>query len=318
MEKPAEPRVEPSAALPVAPAARHSSVALQSRLRWRVYLLLSLGVVCLAFSPIFTRWATVPGPVSALYRMVIALVVLAVPFGGEVRRGRVPHSWQVWGIACLAGLFFALDLAIWNTSLFLTSAANSTLLDNDAPLLVGLGAFFLFRERLGRSYWFGLVLALAGMGIVVGQDVLAHPGFGLGDALALLAGACYGASMLVIQRVRAHLSALTTLYISSLTGLMVLLAYCLLARLPLWGFSVRVYLALLALGLVTQVIGWLAVNYALGHLPASVVSVTLIGQPVLAAMLAVPLLAEPLSSRQIVGGLVALLGIALVNRGFLR
>lgn len=314
MEMPPEPPTAPS----VADAVRTGDGALRPQLRLRVYLLLGLGVVCLAFSPIFTRWSTVPGPVSALYRMVIAMLALAVPFGGEARQGRVPHTWRVWGIACLAGFFFALDLAIWNTSLFLTTAANSTLLDNDAPIVVGLGAYFLFRERLGRSYWFGLVLALAGMGIVVGQDVQAHPGFGLGDALALVAGACYGASMLVIQRVRAHLSSLTTLYIGSITGFVVLLAYCLGTRLPLWGFSLRVYLALLALGLVTQVVGWLAVNYALGHLPASVVSVTLIGQPVLAAVLAVPLLGEPLGPRQIVGGIVVLLGIALVNRGFLR
>lgn len=284
----------------------------------RVYLALALGVLCLAFSPILTRWSAVPGPVSALYRMVIAMVVLAMPFGRSVRKMHAPVGWRPWLIAVAAGVFFALDLALWNTSLFHTTAANSTLLDNDAPILVGLGAIVLYAERPGRSYWLGLGLALLGMGVIVGEDMLAHPGFGAGDALALLAGAFYGASMLLTQRVRASLSALATLYVGSVTGFVLLLGYCIVTRTALVGFSLQSYLALLALGLVTQVVGWLAVNYALGHLPASVVSVTLIGQPVLAAVLAVPLLGEALGLRQVAGGLIALSGIYLVNRGFGR
>jgi drug/metabolite transporter (DMT)-like permease len=66
------------------------------------------------------------------------------------------------------------------------------------------------------------------------------------------------------------------------------------------------------------VVGWLAINYALGHLPASVVSVTLLGQPVLTAVFAVPLLGQALSQAQLLGGVVALAGIYLVNRGFAR
>jgi drug/metabolite transporter (DMT)-like permease len=86
----------------------------------------------------------------------------------------------------------------------------------------------------------------------------------------------------------------------------------------LWGFAPGTWLALLALALISQVAGWLAITYALGHLSASVVSPTLLAQPVLTALFAVPLLGEGLSPRQMLGGLVALAGIYLVNRGAMR
>ena len=70
----------------------------------------------------------------------------------------------------------------------------------------------------------------------------------------------------------------------------------------------------LATAIVSQMIGYLAISYALGHLPASVVSPTLVGQPVLTAILAIPLLGEIPSTTQWLGGAVALAGIYIVNQ----
>jgi drug/metabolite transporter (DMT)-like permease len=291
---------------------------LRSISRLRVYALLALGIVCIAFSAILTRWAGVPGTVSAWYRVAIATVALAPLFGRGVARGRVALPPRLWLLAAGAGVFFALDLALWNTSLFLTSAATSTLLGNDAPIIVGLGSLLLFRERLGSAFWVGLGVALAGMGVIAGREVLSGAQSGLGDLLAALAGASYGGYLLITGRIRARMDTLSTLWISGAAGSVLLLAVNLVAGRALWGFSTRAALALLALGLISQVGGWLAINEALGHLPAPVVSVTLLGQPVLTALLAVPLLGQPLGANQLLGGAVALAGIYLVNRGFAR
>jgi drug/metabolite transporter (DMT)-like permease len=283
--------------------------------RLRVYLTLAAGILCIAFSAIFTRWAQVPGTVSAFYRVAIAAVALAVPFARVTARRRVRVAWPVWLLAAGAGIFFALDLGLWNTSLFLTPAATATLLGNDAPIIVGLGALLLFRERLGWLYWVGLALALLGMLAIVGPDVLTRSSLGAGDLLALTAGAAYGAYLLATQRIRAHLDTLSSLWVAGVVGAVLLLIFDLITRQQLWGFSVRTYVVLLALGLIIQVGGWLAINYALGHLPASIVSVTLLAQPILTAIFAVPLLGETLSGAQIIGGALALSGIYLVNRG---
>ncbi len=228
------------------------------------------------------------------------------------------RSPRIWLLAVVAGVFFALDLAVWNSSLSLTSAANATLLGNDAPIFVGLGALLLFRERLRPIYWVGLVVALLGMSVIVGWDVLSHSTLGAGDLLALGAGVFYAAYMLTTQRIRAGMDTLSSLWIAGAAGVVLLLAYVLATGQPLYGFSAKTYLALLGLGLVSQVVGWLAINYALGHLPASVVSPTLLGQPIVTALLAVPLLSEALEPRVVAGGLVALVGIYIVNLGVAR
>src|SRR5690606_26445089 len=94
-------------------------------------------------------------------------------------------------------------------------------------------------------------------------------------------------------------------------------ALALVARLlgqPLTGYSPLTYLYLVLLGLVVQVGGQMGISYALGYLPASIVSPTLLMQPVLTALLAIPILGQPLSLVQIVGGTAVLMGIYIVHR----
>jgi drug/metabolite transporter (DMT)-like permease len=73
-------------------------------------------------------------------------------------------------------------------------------------------------------------------------------------------------------------------------------------------------LALIGLGLIPQFIGWLSINYAMGYLPATQVSVTLLGQPIVTAILGIIFLKEALSPADIIGGLMVLTGIYLVNQ----
>jgi drug/metabolite transporter (DMT)-like permease len=290
--------------------------------RARVYSVLALGIVCIALSAIFVKLAVgVPGTVSAFYRVAIAAVALAIPFArGQARKNRALGAqgrlgWRIWALAVVAGIFFALDLGFWNTSLGFTTAANATLLGNDAPLVVGLGALILFHERPRVSYWLGLVIALLGMSVIVGWDVISQSPLSAGDLLAMLAGVFYAGYLLATQRIRAKMDTLPSLWVASATGTVLLLAFILATGQALGGYSFNAYMALLGLGLISQLVGWLAINYALGHMPASVVSVTLLSQPILTALFAVPLLGESLETHQIAGGLIALGGIFLVNRG---
>ncbi|MGO8949855.1 MAG: DMT family transporter [Ktedonobacterales bacterium] len=293
-----------------------ASVVSASRLG--IYLALALGIICIALSAIFTRVAGVPGTVSAFYRVAIAAIALGLPFVRQAARRSYVPSMRVWGLAAVSGIFFATDLALWNTSLFQTSAANATLLANDAPILVGLGSLFFFHAKLRVPYWAGLVIGLLGMSIIVGGDIFSGSHTGAGDLLALTAGVAYAGYLLLMQRVRVHLDTLSSLWVPVMTGTLLLLALNLAMHQTLWGFSPHTYLALLGLGLISQVVGWLAINYALGHLPAALVSATLLGQPVLTAAFAVPFLGEALGPRQLLGGLIALFGIYLANRGFAR
>jgi drug/metabolite transporter (DMT)-like permease len=281
------------------------------------YLGLAFGIVGLGMSALFVRWAHAPGPVSGFYRVGIAAMLMALPAVGAARR----QSRQAGGIsrrhlllAMLAGLFFAGDLSTWNTSVLITNAANATLLGNTAPVWVSLGALILFKEKLGRVFWAGLALAMLGAVVILGGDFLVHPAIGRGDVLATIAGVFYGCFLLTTQHARAGLSSLLTWWVAACVSTTALLAISLLLGQPIFGYPASAYLSLVAAALVSQLGGYLSLNYALGHLPASVVSPTLLLQPVLTAVLAVPLLGEGISWGQVLGGVIVLVGIWIIHR----
>ncbi len=276
------------------------------------YLALAVGILSLTFSSLFIRWSQAPGPVVSFYRMAVAAVVLFPFFMLQPRVDRQAGAkWILLPI--LAGVFSGLDHATWGFSLALTNVANATLLNNIAPLWVALVAFFLWKERLGRRFWGGLALALAGAAFVLGSDFLRNPGTGTGDLLAAGSSIFYAGYFLFTQRSRVHLNTLTHLWLMVVAAGLVLVPVNVIAGFPLWGYGLPAILSFLGAALISQVIGYLSLGYALGVLPASLVAPTMILQPVLTAILAVPLAGEPLSWTQAAGGMTVLAGIYLVN-----
>jgi drug/metabolite transporter (DMT)-like permease len=283
------------------------------------YLALGITIVSLGFAAFFVRWANAPAPVMGFYRLGIATLILT-PFyvSHTLRTPRIPRAAPLrCGIVILpvmAGLGSALDHFAWNTSLKYTSAANATLLGNTSPLWVALVAWLLFRERTKGLFWLGLALTMGGAVAVLSNDFLHHPVIGWGDLLALSTGIFYAIFFLFSQRSRRHFDTLSHVWICSLSSTLALLFISLVTGSPLTGYSPFTYLMFLAAALLPQLIGYLAMGYALGHLPASIVSPTMLGQPVLTALLAIPLLGEALQPVQWIGGLVVITGIYLVHR----
>lgn len=274
---------------------------------------LVLAAVALSVSAIFVRWAAVPGVASAFWRMAIAASVMAWPARREVRVAR-PLSRRHLALAALAGLLFAGDLASWNTGVLVGSAANATLLANTSAIWVAVGSVAFLGERLRPAFWGGLALAMAGAAAIVLRDLGHQTPLAAGDLLGLLAGLFYGAFFLPSKLARARLGVLTAWWVAAVASAVSLLAASLTMGQPLWGYPLQSWGWVGATALVTQVGGYLAINYALGHLRASLVSPVLLLQPVLTALLAVPLLGEGLSPVQVGGGALVLVGIAVVKR----
>lgn len=268
----------------------------------------------LGLSAILIRLAGVPGIVAAFYRMSIAVLIVAPVFGVRARR-RGSRLLSMAGPALLGGALFAADLAAWSSGVVLSGATNPTLMANTAPVWVGLGAWLLFKERQPRRFWFGLMLAMSGAVLVLGLDSLESLDLGAGTLLGLLAGVFYGGYFLATERGRVRLDSISYFWLSGATASILLAGMAGVFGQPLTGYSNRSYLILTLLALGPQTLGWLAINFAQGHLPASVVSPTLLGQPVATAMLAGPILGETISALEAVGGLVVLMGVYLVHRG---
>ncbi len=280
--------------------------------RATAYLALIAGIVCIAWSAIFVRWTDIPGPASAFYRMLIPAVVLLPTFATGRNRERL--TGRSLAIIALGGLFFALDLALYNTSILRTSAANATLLGNNTPIVVGLLTWLLFRRRPQPAFWVGLLLAIGGSVVILWSDLARHAQFGVGDVMALGAAACFAVYLLATEEVRTTVSTFSFLRLAMIATTMVLL----ILNVAL-GISLRVphrhtWWALLGLGLVSQLGGYLALTYALGHLPATITSISLLAQGPLTAVMAAVLLGEPLTPAQLVGGTLVLSGVALAHR----
>lgn len=281
-----------------------------SKSHLRTYVVLGFGVVAIGFSGIFVRWANAPGAVTGFYRMAVAVIALTPLFLRQVRtHGRLPRREIL--IALAAGLFFAGDLIFWNTGIMISGATTPTLVANTSPLWVGLGAMLFFHEKLGRLFWGGLLVAMTGAAIVLGVDAMND--VGLGSFFGLLAGVFYSGYFLITQRSRQRLNALTSFWLAGVSATLLLLVASPLLGQPLTGYPLLTYLNFLALGLVVQVMGQLAISYALGFLPASIVSPTLLIQPVVTAILATYLLDEKLTILHLMGGAAVLGGIYIVH-----
>jgi drug/metabolite transporter (DMT)-like permease len=281
-----------------------------------------VAVLGISWSAILIRWAAVPGPSSAFYRVFIAALVLVPLWTASLatnsrrrqrlREGGVRTAW----LAVLGGAFFGLDLAFYNTAVMMTTATEATLFGNNAPLFVGLGTWLIFRRRPKRAYWAGLALAASGGAAVVIASVSRESGAGsvAGDFLALAASIFFAAYLLTTEHVREVLDTLSFSTLAIVGSVVTLQIVCLVLDVPLGGFSRSTWTALLGLGLVSQVAAYFALVHALGHLPATLTSVSLLAQVPLTALLAIPLLGEPLHATQAAGAALVLAGIYVVNR----
>jgi drug/metabolite transporter (DMT)-like permease len=129
-----------------------------------------------------------------------------------------------------------------------------------------------------------------------------------------MAAIFYGGYFLITQRGRESLDSLTYTWLTTASASVALLVLNVVLGHSLTGYPVFSWLNFLALGIVAQVLGWLAINYTQGYLPASVVAPTMLAQPVATAVLAVLLLGERLSLWQTLGGITVLTGVYIVHR----
>ena len=285
--------------------------------RFLPYIALAIGIIALSLSAMFVRWSEAPGPIVGFYRLLLSTIFLT-PFFLRQQKQLEPIDKKYLFFPLFAGIFTAFDFAFWNSSLKYTTAANATLLGNTSPLWVALFALFFFRERLRGIFWFGLVLALAGAALVMGSDFLTHPALGIGDLMASTAAIFYASYQLITQRGRRHIDPFRYMWLVGVSATIGMFVMNIVLGNSFTGYSTQTWVIFFITAVVSQMIGYLAITYALGHLPASVVSPTLIGQPILTTILAIPMLGEIPNAIQWIGGAIALAGIYIVNQSHLQ
>jgi drug/metabolite transporter (DMT)-like permease len=281
------------------------------------YIALGIGVISLSFSAMFVRWANAPGPVTAFYRLFFSIFLLLPFFLPRIKTNLSLRSqWVIFPL--LAGVFTACDLGLWTASLSYTTASNATLLGNTAPLWVALGTWLILKQSLTPAFWRGLAITLLGTALIMGTDFLLHPRFGMGDAMAVFTGVFYGGYFLFTEKSRTHFDPVSHIWLVGIGASISLFILNTVLGNPLTGYPTQTWVVFLITAIVSQVIGYVSLAYALGYLPASVVAPTVVLQPILTTLLAIPLLGEIPTIWQGIGGAIALVGIYVVNQAHQR
>ena len=274
----------------------------------RQFALLVLGVAAVSFSAVLFRLGDAPPFSVAFYRCVLAGAVLLPIALIRDRRAFSAFTRRSLGLSLLSGVFLALHFATWIPSLNLTTVAASTVLVTTSPLWVALLGRVI-GERMSPRAVAGVAVALAGTLVITGGGA----GVGLraagGDLLAL-GGALFAAAYVMAGRtLRRDLPVLPYVIVVYSTCAVCMAGAMAVSHEPFTGYSPRTWLLLAAMTAGPQLLGHTVFNLLLGHLPASVVTISIMAEPVGATVLALILLGEVPALVTLIGGAIVLAGV---------
>ncbi|MBI5935479.1 MAG: EamA family transporter [Chloroflexi bacterium] len=306
-------------------------------------LALLIAILAVSTASIFIRFAQADAPslVIAAVRLTFASVALA-PFALIQHRDEIRSlTRREWILAILSGLFLSVHFAAWITSLEFTTVVSSVALVSTGPLWVAILSPIFLKETPSRWVWIGMTFALLG-GTIVGlgdscaiaalsgvsvvnevegrfltcpplADLLAGSAF-WGNFLALLGAWTVAGYLMIGRTLRARISLVPYIFIVYGVAALALIVYMLAAKQTPFGYPPVTYLWLLCLALIPQLIGHSTYNWALRFMPASLVSVTTLGEPIGSAILAFFILGESPSAITLAGGALILVGIYLSTK----
>ena len=281
------------------------------------FIALIAGATGIGFAPILVRMSEVGPSATAFFRLLIALPLLWCWMHLDRRNSaaspRQPATRRDFLLLATAGLFFTGDLSIWHWSLQFTTVTNSTLLTNVAPIFVTIGARFMFAERITTSFVLGMALALVGAGMLVGTSYRLSTEHLWGDFLSIVAALFYAGYLLTLKQLRQNFTTPTIMAWSGLVSCAGFGIVAWLSRETMWPPSTKAWWVVAGLALVCHLGGQTLIAYGFGHLPASFSSVSLLWQPVVAALAAWAFLGERLGWLQTLGAVIVLAGIALAS-----
>ena len=298
------------ASVTVAPALSRAPAGAPVAAPIAAFVAVLVANVALAFGPWFVRMADTGPIAAAFWRIALAapLLVLAALASGS-RPARLAPAMAV--LLAVSGIAFAADLASWHIGILRTTLANATLFGNSATLLFPLYGFVATRSLPSRMQGWALLLAALGAALLMGRSYALDPRHLTGDLLCVLAGALYTIYFVMVARARTVMAPLPVLALSTIASILPLLVFALLMGeriMPThWG-------PLVALALVSQVLGQGAMVYALGKLPPLVIGIALLIQPIVAGTVGWIVYAERPGPADLAGAAMVAVALVLVRR----
>ena len=281
---------------------------------------LAVAVVAVSTSAILVRYSAAPAVVKALYRVVFTVGLLLpwafTRYRGDFRRLRARDA----VFAGVTGVALAVHFTAWFESLEWTSVAASVTLVQSQPLFVALGAWALLDERVGRRRVAGILVAVAGMVAMSVGDFLSGVALAggrplYGNTLAVVGAVAAAGYVLAGRSLRQRVALVPYVTVVYTVCAVTLLAVTLWQGHALTGYPPREWLLFAGMALGPGLVGHTVINWVLAHVDSSVVSVSLLGEPLGSTLLALVLLGELPTAATVVGGSVVLVGIAVTTTG---
>ncbi|MFP4016220.1 MAG: DMT family transporter [Halanaerobiales bacterium] len=272
----------------------------------RLYLILGIGVTVISISGILIKLSSAPPLIIAFYRMLISSLIIA-PFVVLKYRNTLKGFFNFR--VAVVGFFLAVHFYLWISAFEYTSVANAVIFIALQPLFTYILEYFFAKEDLHPGIMSGILLALVGSIIIGIGDINSIFAQVWGDLLAI-AGAFFAAAYLFTgRRLREKMEYIPYLYIVYTYACVFLGFFSLLTAQSFTGFPEVNYLYFLGLALGPTLIGHSALNYSVRQLPATIVSLTILFEPVLTTIFAWFILGEGITLMTLLGGIFIMSGI---------
>ncbi|MEK3910575.1 DMT family transporter [Paenibacillus sp. FSL H7-0331] len=271
------------------------------------------GIVAISFSAIFIKWSQAEVSVIAMYRLYLANLML-LPFIWKYKQEIARLTLRQWGLLVVAGAALGLHFLLWMGSLRFTTVASSTVILTLQPIVVMLGSFYFFRLHANRAMIIGMGIALAGS-FAIGIGDLRLSGAALyGDMLSFLSVIAISMHMLLGKQLREHISAYVYNFWVFAFAASLIALYNVFNDFSFGGYAQSEWGLFILLALIPTLFGHYLFNWLLKYMNASAVSMAILGEPVVASVLAWLLLNEKLTLFQLGAGLFILLGVWIFVR----
>lgn len=303
---------------------------MEPRVRIALPFALLTAILAVSTSSVLIRFAQQEAPslVIAALRLTCATLLLAPLAWLRHRDELLSLTGLELLLGVISGLFLAVHFATWISSLEYTSVASSVVFVSTGPLWVAILSPVLLNERLTRAAVFGLVIAIAG-GAIIGLSDACTWDSGLqcpeldqliqgramwGNFLALVGAWTVSGYLIIGRKLRTKMSLIPYIFLVYGMSAIALIFFMLLAGHSPFGYPPQTYGWIFLLAAFPQLIGHSTYNWVLRYIPATLVAVITLIEPIGSAILAYFILRETPTDGVLLGGLLILIGIYLASR----
>jgi len=280
--------------------------------RKRAYFALIIGIFAISTSAILIRWSSSDPLVIGSYRQTFA-TFLFLPFlikdkFKEITSLKINEVMEL----VLIGLLLGAHFGFWISSVKAASVAASVLLGTCHIVYVSIIGWLIFGESLNSKGIFGTLVALSGILILFWGDLIEDPGNFKGNILAFISGILAGLYYLGGRKHRKKISLPTYAFMVYLSSAISMWIIVLVQDLEYQQISNSEFKLFFLMALVPTLLGHTMQNWALAFLPAYIISITLLVEPIGSGLLAWLIFNEIPSLGVLIGGIIVLCGVYVV------